>query len=120
MPERAVTVADWRAIELEESHPVIYDRPIGVRLLHRDERTGAEHYIIRYPGGLRARRHTHTAAHTILVLDGWLEANRERLGPGGYCHFPAGEVMHHAPAGDEPCTFVTIFDGPFDVEPTEP
>ena len=119
MAPGAVTVSDWRAVELDEAHPVIYDRPIGARLLHRDERTGAEHYLIRYPAGLRARRHRHTAAHTIVLLEGSLVANGEVLGPGGYCHFPAGEAMHHAPAGDGPCTFITIFDGPFDVQPTD-
>jgi hypothetical protein len=25
--------------------------------------------------------------------------------------------MRHAPAGDQGCLFVTIFDGPFDVTP---
>jgi hypothetical protein len=38
------------------------------------------------------------------------------VGPGAYCHFPAGEVMFHAPADDEGCVFVIIFHGPYDVE----
>jgi quercetin dioxygenase-like cupin family protein len=102
---------------LEESHPIIYDRPIGLRLLHRDEASGAEHYLVRYPAGLRAQSHTHTSAHTMLVLEGQLVANGELLGPGSYCHFPAGEVMHHEPAPGHDCLLVTIFDGPFDVTP---
>lgn len=60
--------------------------------------------------------HRHTAAHTIVVLEGRLAVNNEAIGPGAYCHFPAGATMHHAPSGDEPCLFVTIFLGPFDVE----
>ena len=27
--------------------------------------------------------------------------------------------MHHAPAGDEGCLFLILFDGPFDVEPVD-
>lgn len=102
---------------LEESQPSIYDRPIGLRLLHRDGHTGAEHYLVRYPAGLRAQPHTHTAAHTMVVIEGKLVANGELLGPGSYCHFPAGEVMHHEPAAGHQCLLVTIFDGPFDVTP---
>ncbi|MDQ4054847.1 MAG: DUF4437 domain-containing protein [Actinomycetota bacterium] len=105
------------SMPLEESQPVIYDRPIGLRLLHRDPHSGAEHYLIRYPNGLQAQAHTHTAAHTIVVLEGELDANGQSLGPGSYCHFPAGEVMHHAPARGGHCLFVIIFDGPFDVTP---
>jgi quercetin dioxygenase-like cupin family protein len=105
------------SMPLEESQPVIYDRPIGLRLLHRDPHSGAEHYLIRYPNGLQAQAHTHMAAHTIVVLEGQLDANGQSLGPGSYCHFPAGEVMHHAPAQGEHCLFVILFDGPFDVTP---
>jgi quercetin dioxygenase-like cupin family protein len=113
----AVIIDDLGALELDESQPSIYDRPIGARLLHHDPTSGAEHYLIRYPAGLQARRHTHTAAHTVVVLDGGLEANGRQLGPGSYCHFPAGEPMHHAPAAGTGCLFVTIFHGPFDVHP---
>ena len=108
---------DLASMPLEESQPVIYDRPIGLRLLHRDPGSGSEHYLVRYPEGLQARPHTHSAAHTIVVLEGELEANGEHLGPGSYCHFPAGEVMHHAPAAGRHCLFVITFDGPFDVTP---
>lgn len=112
-----ITFSDLRAVDLDSSQPAIYDRPIGVRLLHRDPVSGAEHYLVRYPAGLRALRHRHTAAHTIVVLEGRLAVEGEAIGPGSYCHFPAGEPMYHAPADDGGCLFVTIFDGPFDVEP---
>ncbi|CAN5739452.1 hypothetical protein BH18ACT2_BH18ACT2_05370 [soil metagenome] len=113
----AIVFDDVRSLELKESQPAIYDRPIGVRLLFADPVSGAEHYVIRYPADLVAQQHRHTAAHTVVVLDGRLAANGEVIGPGGYCHFPAGQPMHHAPADGQPCRFVTIFDGPFDVEP---
>jgi quercetin dioxygenase-like cupin family protein len=106
---------DLASVELEMSQPVIYDRPIGLRLLYQDQQSGAEHYLIRYPRNLRAQRHRHTAAHTIIVLEGSMEANGQVLHAGSYAHFEAGTMHHHAPAEGEPCLFVIIFHGPFDV-----
>jgi quercetin dioxygenase-like cupin family protein len=115
----AVIVDGLASLPLEQSQPVVYDRPIGLRLLYQEPASGAEHYLVRYPAGLRALRHRHSAAHTIVVLEGRLVANDAVVGPGAYVHFPAGTVMHHAPAGDAPCLFITIFHGPFDVQPAE-
>jgi quercetin dioxygenase-like cupin family protein len=117
--DEAVIVSDVGALELAASQPVIYDRPIKLRLLFTDPGSGAEHYVVRYPAGMQARCHRHSAAHTIMVLDGRLQANGRLLGPGAYCHFPAGTSMHHAPTAAEDCLFITIFHGPFDVEPLD-
>jgi quercetin dioxygenase-like cupin family protein len=94
----------------------VYDQAIGLRLLYKDPATGEEHYLIRYPTGLRGRMHRHTAAHTIVVLEGQLDANGHVIGPDAYAHFPAGEPMRHQAAGNGPCLFVLLFHGPFDVE----
>ena len=110
---------DLSSLELDESQPVIYDRPIGLRLLYQDPESGAEHYLIRYPPNLRAQRHRHTAAHTIILLEGVMEANGQRLHAGAYAHFEAGSVHHHAPADGRACLFVIIFHGPFDVTPVD-
>jgi quercetin dioxygenase-like cupin family protein len=116
---RAVIVDGLGSTELDRSQPVIYDREIGLRLLYQDPDSGAEHYVVRYPAGLEARVHRHTAAHTIVVLEGRLEVNDQVVGPGSYCHFPAGEAMRHAPANGDSCLFVIIFAGPFDVQPID-
>jgi quercetin dioxygenase-like cupin family protein len=116
---RAIIVDDLRSVEVGRSQPVIYDREIGLRLLYRDPDSGAEHYLVRYPAGLKARPHRHTTAQTIVVLEGRLEVNDEVIGPGAFCHLPPGETMRHAPAEDDSCLFVTVFDGPFDVEPID-
>lgn len=116
---QAIIVDHLGSLELGRSQPVIYDRDIGLRLLYRDTDSGAEHYLIRYPAGLEARPHRHTAAHTLVVLEGTLDVNGVMVGAGSYCHFPARQTMRHVPAGGEPCLFVMIFDGPFDVEPID-
>ena len=113
----AIVVDDLASIELGRAQPPIYDREIGLRLLYRDPGSGAEHYLARYPTGLRTRVHRHTVAQTIVVLEGRLEVNGEVVGPGAFCHFPPGAAMRHAPAGEDGCLFVTVFHGPFDVVP---
>jgi quercetin dioxygenase-like cupin family protein len=118
-PPAVILQTQLVSAKLEESQPVIYDRPIGVRLLYRDPGSGAEHYLIRYPPGLQTQRHTHSAAHTIIVLDGIMQADGELLHAGSYAHFEAGTVHHHAPAEGQHCAFVIIFHGPFDVTPIE-
>ena len=114
------TIVDRLAsLELEppgEAAAAVYDRPIELRLLHEDPESGEEHYLVRYPAGVRGRPHRHSTAHTIVVLDGRLDANGQVIGPGSYAHFPAGEVMQHQAAGDGSCLFVLLFHGPFDVE----
>jgi quercetin dioxygenase-like cupin family protein len=116
---RAIIVDSLGSVGLGPSQPIIYDREIGLGLLYRDPDSGAEHYLVRYPAGLKARVHRHTAAQTIVVLEGRLEVNDQVIGPGAYCHFPPGEPMRHAPAESDSCLFVTVFDGPFDVQPID-
>jgi quercetin dioxygenase-like cupin family protein len=117
--EHLVAVDALASLKLPAAQPLIYDRPIGLRLLYEDPASGAQHYLVRYPQGLRALRHRHTAAHTIVVLEGRLQVDGKTIGPSAYCHFPAGAPMHHAPADDGECLFVIIFHGAFDVEPLD-
>ncbi len=115
----ATIVDRLHSLELREpdaAAAAVYDRPIGLRLLYADSVSGEEHYLVRYPSGLKGRLHRHTAAHTIVVLEGQLEANGEVIGPGSYAHFPAGEPMRHQATEAGPCLFVLLFHGPFDVE----
>ena len=114
----AVLIDDLAVLALDVPGPsaaAVYDREIGLKLLHRDSTSGEEHYLVRYPAGLRGHVHQHSAAHTIVVLDGRLEANGRVIGPRAYAHFPAGQRMRHQAAGEGPCLFVIIFHGPFDV-----
>ena len=108
-----------RWLDLPESHQSVYDQPIGLRPLYLDPDSGAEHYLVRYPPGLVAQRHRHNVAHTIVVLEGEMAVNGRVVGPGAFCHFPAGEPMHHTSTSDRHSLFVIIFHGPFDVEAVE-
>ena len=114
----AVLIDDLAVLALDVPGPAaaaVYDRQIGLKLLHQDSTSGEEHYLVRYPAGLRGRVHQHSAAHTIVVLDGRLEANGRVIGPQAYAHFPAGQRMRHSAAGEGVSLFVIIFHGPFNV-----
>ena len=111
-----VIVSDVRSLDLRTAVQPAYDRTFELQALYTDPRTGAEHFVVRYQPGTRAKWHRHSAAHTIVVLAGHLEANGQLLGPCGYAHYPGGTDMIHEPARNEGCTFVIIFDGPFDLE----
>jgi len=41
---------------------------------------GEQHYLVRYPAGLKGRPHQHTAAHTIIALEGQLDATPGKAG----------------------------------------
>ena len=115
----AIIIDDLRSVELQkpgEAASAVYDRDIALRLLYEDPASGEEHYVVRYPAGVRGRVHRHTAAHTVVVLEGRLDANGQVIGPGAYAHFPAGEPMRHQATPEGSCLFVLIFHGPFDVE----
>ena len=88
-----VISADLPNVTLSPSQLPIYHRPIELALLHRDERTGAEHYVIRYPEGLRSLPHRHSAAHTIVVLEGALEANGALRRAPGRCLVAASAMI---------------------------
>ncbi len=108
-------VGDLRSLEFDWRKLEPYDRPIGLKLLFEDPRTGVEHDLVRYPAGMKGRWHRHTAGHAILVLDGHMHVNDQVLGPGAYCYLPSGRPMWHEPLEGESCLFVIMFDGPFDV-----
>ena len=115
----ATIVDQLRSLELQEPGPAaaaIYDQPTTLRPLYEDPTSGEEHYLVRYPAGVRGRPHRHPAAHTIVMLEGRLDANGHVIGPGAYVHFPPGEPTQHQATVDELCLFVLLFHGAFDVE----
>lgn len=61
--------------------PDFYDRELELLPLHQDPESGEEHYLARYPKGLKARWHRHSAAHTMIILEGQMEADGRVVGP---------------------------------------
>ena len=121
-PGTEFVLDDLQPVGLDAPGPsaaAVYDRPIGLRLLYQGPGSGEEHYLVQYPAGLRGHLHEHTFAHTMVVLEGKLDVNGRVIGPHAYAHFPAGQPMRHQTAGDQPCLFVLIFHGPFDVRVIE-
>ena len=117
-PGKATIVGDPRSVEMRPpgaDAAAVYDREILLGLLYEDPASGEEHYVVRYPAGVKCRMHTHSSAHTMVVLEGRLTANGQVIGPGGYAHFPAGQPMQHQSTEDAECLFVLLFHGPFDV-----
>jgi hypothetical protein len=114
-PGDAVVVDAVMALEAPPKKIAVYDREIGSGCVRRsrDERGALPDPL---SGRTKAKLHRHTAAQTIVVLEGRLLVNGKVVGPGAYCHFPPGEPMLHAPTDHESCTFVTIFHGEADVE----
>jgi quercetin dioxygenase-like cupin family protein len=113
---RAIVFDHLESVQLRPSRLEIYDRDILVHTLFEDPKSGAEHYLIRYPPGLKTSLHTHTRSHTFVVLEGRLEVNGQVIGPHAYAHFPAGEPMVHTSAGGGSCLFIVVFDGPVDMQ----
>src|SRR5438105_3503882 len=72
----AIIVEGLDTLALSSTRQPIYDQEFGIASLHQDAASGAEHYLIRYPAGMKAQSHRHTAAHTIVVLEGAIEANQ--------------------------------------------
>jgi hypothetical protein len=115
----AVIVEDPLAVERRppgDAAAAVYDRPISLGLLYEDAASGDEHYVVEYPPDLKGHVHRHTAAHTIVVLKGKLDANGQVIGRGSYAHFPAGELMRHQAADEGGCVFLLMFHGRFDVQ----
>jgi quercetin dioxygenase-like cupin family protein len=115
-PDGPIVHGDLGSLATDDRDIPVYDGPIGLRLLYEDPGGGEEHYLVRYPAGLSAHWHRHTAAHTIVVLEGRMSVNGRVVGSGTYCHFAPGTPMHHEPAGDGPCVFLNLFHGPADFE----
>ena len=93
----AVIVDGLRDLELDESQPVIYDRPVGLRLGYADPVAAPEGALpcpvsTRTPAA--AERPLGTPPGEFLVLDGQLEVNERSDGTRRLRALPGG--AHHA------------------------
>jgi len=103
-------IESLKDLPLEDAAPAWYPRPIQRRVLYHDPETGVRHILVRYPADLNAPVHRHNCAHTILVLENEMIINGRTVGPGTYCHFPAGQRMLHTSTREHDCLFLIMFD----------
>jgi hypothetical protein len=115
---RAIVVDGLESVELGRTQPVIYDREIGLRLLYQDRDSGGSTIssgtrLVSGPACIGTQPPTPSWFSTA--------ASRSTTShrPEGVLSVPAREAMRHAPAVNAACLFVTLFDGPFDVQPID-
>jgi hypothetical protein len=108
-------VVDVCSLALRTSEQPARDRPFEIQQLYTDQRTGAEHCVVRYraapkPGGIATRQPTPSSwspdnswrTVSASVLAGMRTSRADRDAPR------AGAQLR--------LTFVLIFDGPFDLD----
>ena len=85
---------------------------IDIKVLSRDEGTGASTMIARYPPGWTRPVPRSVTCHVeMLVLEGELEINGLTYGPYSYAHLPAGYVRTSVSVGSEGAVALTMLYG---------
>lgn len=100
--------ADWTPLEMPG---------VSMKVLHRDEATGAMAVLTRMDAGATIPAHFHTRAdETVYVLAGDFVEDGVSYGPGAYFVGPAGTPHgpHHTTGG---CTVLTHFSAELDFQP---
>ena len=113
MYERTVDTdqLDWSPLDFDG---------VSVRVLHRDESTGAMTVMTRMVPGSVIPAHYHGAAdETVYVLEGDFIEDGTRHGPGTYFVGPAGKPHgpHRTSGG---CVLLTTFSAELDFQLVEP
>ncbi|MEE9277825.1 MAG: cupin domain-containing protein [Dehalococcoidia bacterium] len=113
MAENKTRIVDAREVEWQDGAAVL-TLPEGVRvkILAEDKETGRTDMLINFPPGYVEPRHTHTAFHSCVLLEGrWIVEGKE-LAPGGYMFGPPGEGQPHGPFEcPEGCIVFVSFHG---------
>lgn len=84
-------------------------------LLVTDNDTGMLIDIIRYTKGYYTKKHHHSCAHGIYVLDGVLKTDKGTYGKGEFVWFPEGSSMQHGATDEEDVTVLFITNKEFDM-----
>ncbi|MBL8060157.1 MAG: cupin domain-containing protein [Chthonomonas sp.] len=84
-----------------------------------DMTKGPSRFFLKYPVGLEAPMHAHSADHFGVIVSGWVtittDGKSTKLGPGSYISF-TGKMPHAAKVeGNEPVVFFIDAKGPWDV-----
>ena len=102
--------------------PPIFPRGCQIAVLHGDPARPNADVLLRVPGGMYLRPHTHSSAERMMLVSGRLRVRYQgspprTLTPGTYAYGPAG-VPHEATClRGARCTLFIAFEGPVDAEP---
>lgn len=107
LPWEKSIISDWQDLE--------------IKVLSRDEESGASTLIVRYPAGwTRPGRRSLTCHAEMLVLDGALEINGRTYGPYSYANLPAGYVRESVSTGPNGAVALTMLSGTAEIIQGDP
>ena len=106
-----VETVPWESLE----NPVT-GKTMHRKMLHVDQDTGMEVFLVRYGPGVLTPRHTHPCSHGMYVLSGRLVTQKGVLHPGDFVWFEEGVVGEHGATDDEPTLALFITNKRFDIK----
>ena len=83
---------------------------ISVKLLRRDETSGASSSLVRFAPGAAFPAHDHPGGEEVFVLEGEVRIGRHRLKAGDYLYTPPGGI--HAASSQAGCIFLVTLPKP--------
>jgi quercetin dioxygenase-like cupin family protein len=83
--------------------------------LVKDEETGAEAILVRYPAGSVTTDHSHPCAHGLVVIEGRLVTQDGEFGPGDVVWYPEGAVGRHGATAGGPVTVLLFTNKAFGI-----
>jgi quercetin dioxygenase-like cupin family protein len=115
MSESKFTAIDAAAMPWESRYNEALGKTLFRKNLFEDPETGMEIRLVKYPAGVINKLHTHPCGHGMYVLEGTLETNAGRFGPGSFVWFPEGEEMEHGATAEADVVVVFITNKKFDI-----
>ena len=88
----------------------------SIKILGRNEETGACSVLVKLEPGAELPRHGHPSTEQNMCLDGEVEIEGKKYGPGSYFYRPP--TIEHGPlkAGEKGWIVFCAFDGPIGIE----
>ena len=102
--------------------PPIFPRGCQIAVLHGDPARPNADVLLRVPGGMRLRPHTHSSAERMVLVSGRMRVRYQGspprvLTPGTYAYGPAGLAHEATCLRGQRCTLFIAFEGPVDATP---
>lgn len=86
---------------------------VFVKVLRRDEETGAATFLLCFEPGGRFPAHRHPAGEEVFVVDGGVRIGDRTFGPGEYLYTPPDGV--HAASSENGGTILVVLPKPVEV-----